>query len=195
MFNIPCVIFAGGRSSRMGEDKALLPFASYTTLTEYQYSRLSKLFTNVHISCKDAAKFDFDANFIEDDKKSEIFAPTAGFLAAFKALETDAFFALSVDAPFVDESVITTIIHADNGNFDATIAQTSEGLQPLCGIYHRSLEAEFQKMQQHNNHKLGFLLKHSNTNIVTFDDTTPFLNMNHPDEYKKALQILKTSDY
>ncbi|HIP14156.1 MAG TPA: molybdenum cofactor guanylyltransferase, partial [Sulfurimonas autotrophica] len=27
MFDIPCVIFAGGKSSRMGENKTLLPFA------------------------------------------------------------------------------------------------------------------------------------------------------------------------
>jgi molybdopterin-guanine dinucleotide biosynthesis protein A len=192
MFNIPCVIFAGGKSSRMGEDKALLPFASYTTLTEYQYTRLSKIFKNIYISCKNSRNFDFDANFIEDDKSSELFAPTAGFLAAFQRIGKDAFFALSVDAPFVDEKIITQLVHADKETFDATIAKTPEGLQPLCGIYHRSLEIEFEKMRKEDNHKLGFLLKNSNTNIVTFDDTTPFLNMNHPDEYKKALQILET---
>jgi len=67
MFNIPCVIFAGGKSSRMGENKALLPFAGFETLTEYQYTRLSKIFSSVYISCKDKSIFSFDANFIEDD--------------------------------------------------------------------------------------------------------------------------------
>jgi len=36
------IIFAGGKSSRMGRDKALLPFGGYDTLTEYQYRRLSQ---------------------------------------------------------------------------------------------------------------------------------------------------------
>ncbi len=30
--DIPLVIFAGGKSSRMGKDKALLPFGGYSTL-------------------------------------------------------------------------------------------------------------------------------------------------------------------
>ncbi|MBA1432778.1 MAG: molybdenum cofactor guanylyltransferase MobA [Epsilonproteobacteria bacterium] len=194
MFSIPCVIFAGGKSSRMGEDKALLPFGGFTTLAEYQYTKLSTLFESVYISCKDKNNFDFHAKFIEDDKKNEIFAPTAGFLASFKTVNTDTFFALSVDAPFVDESIISRLIHADDFQVDATIAETKEGLQPLCGIYHKSLEKEFLLMQEQNRHKLGFLLKNAHTDTVFFHDATPFLNMNHPEDYKKALQILKTSN-
>ncbi len=190
MFSTPCVIFAGGKSSRMGEDKALLPFASYTTLAEYQYARLSKLFSDVYISCKDKTNFNFRANFIEDDKNNSTFAPTAGFLASFKKLESDTFFALSVDAPFIDENIISKLIHADRAKFDATIAKTQEGMQPLCGIYHRNLAKEFAKMQKEENHKLGFLLKNSRTNYCYFDDNEAFLNMNHPEDYKKALQLL-----
>ena len=190
MFPIPCVIFAGGKSSRMGEDKALLPFASFSTLAEYQQTRLSKLFSDVYISCKDKNNFPFEAKFIEDDKNIPLFAPTAGFVASFKKLDTDAFFALSVDAPFINESIISELIDADSPEFDATIAKTKEGIQPLCGIYHRSLEKEFSLMQKENNHKLGFLLKNSHTNYCYFDDDTAFLNMNHPQDYKKALQLL-----
>jgi len=190
MFSIPCVIFAGGKSSRMGEDKALLPFASFSTLAEYQQTKLSKLFTHVYISCKEKNNFPFEANFIEDDKTNVTFAPTAGFLASFKALDSDTFFALSVDAPFITENIISKLIHADRPEFDATIAKTKEGIQPLCGIYHRSLEKEFVRMQKENSHKLGFLLKNSHTNYCYFDDDTAFLNMNHPEDYQKALQLL-----
>ena len=43
-FEIPCVILSGGKSSRMGEDKSLLPFSSSKTLIEYQYKRLKPYF-------------------------------------------------------------------------------------------------------------------------------------------------------
>jgi len=59
VIDIPCVIFAGGKSSRMGEDKSLLPFSSFKTLTEFQLSRLSKIFKNVYISTKEKNKFEF----------------------------------------------------------------------------------------------------------------------------------------
>ena len=190
MLDIPCVIFAGGKSSRMREDKSLLPFAGFNTLTEFQLSRLSKIFKTVYISCKERTKFDFEANFIEDVKTIQTFAPTAGFVAIFEELKEDSFFALSVDAPFVSEKEIAKIIDADTADLDATIAKTEFGTQPMCGIYHSSLAKEFSKMLQNDNHKLGFLLKSSNTVYVHFDDEKPFLNLNHPHEYEEALKLL-----
>ena len=174
----------------MGEDKALLPFSSYKTLTEFQYTRLQKIFKNVYISCKNSNKFDFEANFIEDRKGEDIYAPTAGFIAAFNLLKTDKIFVLSVDTPFVSKNEIERIISQDEEDISACIAQTKEGIQPLCGIYHRSLEKKFQIMQDENKHKLGFLLKNSQTKYVYFDNKEPFLNLNHPHEYQKALTLI-----
>ncbi len=190
MIDIPCVIFAGGKSSRMGEDKALLPFGEFKTLTEFQLSRLSKIFSHVYISCKDKSKFDFQANFLEDDKTSNVFAPTAGFVSAFKELDADRFFAISVDSPFINFDVIQKLFNADNSNNDATIAKTQHGIQPLSGIYHRSLEVKFHEMQENENHKLGFLLKNSRTEYVEYVDNQTFLNLNKPEDYKEALKLL-----
>ena len=190
MIDIPCVIFAGGRSSRMGEDKALLPFADFKTLTEYQLDKLQKIFTNVYVSCKTKDKFDFNTSFIEDVKTDNIFAPTAGFIAIFKELKQESFFAISVDAPFISKEVIEKIIEKDSTDADATIAKTAFGMQPMCGIYHWSLEDKFKQMLQEDNHKLGYLLKSANTNFIYFEDEKPFLNLNNPEEYKEALTLI-----
>ena len=193
MLDIPCVIFAGGKSSRMGEDKSLLPFSSFNTLTEYQLSRLNKIFKTVYISTKDKSKFDFDAAFIEDVKTDDTFAPTSGFVAMFKELEDETFFVLSVDSPFVNITEIEKILEKDSSEVDATIAKTDFGIHPMCGVYHRSLESTFKDMLENDNHKLGFLLKEANTQYVNFSDEKPFLNLNHPHEYKEALEIINTS--
>lgn len=195
MINISCVIFAGGKSSRMGEDKALLPFGDFNTLAEFQFNRLSKIFKTVYISCKDKSKFDFlkeneDTKFIEDTTNDSLHAPTAGFVSMYQKLQDELFFVISVDAPFVGEDEIKKIIEADSLSADATIARTESTMHPMCGIYHRSLEKDFFDMLNNDNHKLGFLLKSSNTNFVEFSDETPFLNLNHPHEYEKALKLL-----
>lgn len=192
LINLPCVIFAGGKSSRMGKDKSLLPFGKFNTLTQFQLHRLSKIFKTVYISCKTKDKFDFEANFIEDVKTVSVFAPTAGFVAIFNELKEDSFFALSVDSPFVSEEEIHTLVESDNTSLDATIAKTKSGTQPMCGIYHRSLESEFIDMLQNDNHKLGFLLKNSKTNFIHFDNEDVFLNLNLPCEYKEALKLVKS---
>lgn len=187
MFNIPCVIFAGGKSSRMGEDKSLLPFPPYKTLTEFQLRRLEKIFTSVYISCKDETKFDFEAKFIKDIEEEKVFAPTQGFISLFQTLQEEKVFVLSVDTPFVNKSIIEKLIKSDNDNVDTTIARTSQGIQPLCGIYHKTLLNEFEAMSKTQNHKLGFLLKNANTHFVDFKEETPFLNINYKKEYKEAL--------
>ena len=190
MLDIPCVIFAGGKSSRMGEDKALLPFSSYKTLTEFQYTRLKKIFKNVYISCKDRNKFNFDANFIEDIKTDNIYAPTTGFISVFQELQDEKVFILSVDSPFVGQDEILKLLNADREESDATIAKSIFGMQPMCGIYHRSLSEKFHAMLSDNNHKLGFLLKNSKTNFVHFEDDKPFMNLNNPQEYQEALTLI-----
>jgi len=189
MIETPCVIFAGGKSSRMGSNKALLPFAGFDTLTEYQHNRVSKIFKNVYISCRDKNLFNFSANFIEDSNSDTIAAPTFGFIAAFESLQHSEIFVLSVDAPFIDASIIQKLLKEDSSSNDATIAQTPQGNQPLCGIYHRSLLPQFYTMQESKQHRLGQLLKNSKTKFIHFEDEEKFLNLNNPQEYQKALKL------
>jgi len=190
MFPLPCVLFAGGKSSRMGEDKSLLPFGGFPTLTQYQLKRLTPLFHSLHISTKSADKFDFTADFILDPTEVE-YAPTAGFVSSFRALRDDRIMVLSVDTPFVDERVFQTLIDADRAELDAVIAKTLSGSHPLCGIYHRSLLGEFERMLAEGDHRLGKLLASSNTLYIDFADEAPFANLNHPHEYQEALERLQ----
>lgn len=185
-FSISCVIFAGGKSSRMGQDKSLLPFGGYNSLAEFQYQRLTKLFDNVYISAKEN-KFDFDAEIIEDSPTDNLYAPTAGFEAMFKKLDDERVFVLSVDTPFVDEEEIRILLEQDGNNLDAVIAKTASGSHPMCGIYHRSLLHAFETMLKEDNHRLGQLLKRAKTKFMMFENEEAFANLNHPHEYEEAL--------
>ena len=113
LYTIPCVLFAGGKSSRMGKDKTFLPFADAATLVQYQYQRLKDIFERVYISTKENNKIfeDFDAIVIEDILAKDVYAPTAGFVNVFRQLNADdAVFVLSVDTPFVSKEVIDKLL-------------------------------------------------------------------------------------
>ena len=181
-----CILFAGGKSSRMGEDKSLLPFGGFPTLTQFQYDRLCKLFTHVSISTKTDEKFDFEASFILDPEEVD-YAPTAGFVSSFQVISDDRIMVLSVDTPFVDQAVFQSLIDADERELDAVIAKTATGSHPLCGIYHRSLLKEFERMLREGDHRLGKLLASRHTKYVEFEDEEVFSNLNHPHEYQQAL--------
>ncbi len=187
-FDIPCVIFAGGKSSRMGSDKALLPFGGFSSLAEFQYHRLSKLFETVYISTKEN-KFDFTVPLLLDPPTQGLYAPTAGFVSMFQQIEDETIFVISVDTPFVSEAEIKTLLEVYTDE-DTVVATTVQGTHPMCGLYNRRLLPQFEKMLTQDDHRLGKLLKNVKTTYVKFEDEAPFKNLNHPQEYQEALKLL-----
>ena len=193
-FPLPCIIFAGGKSSRMGRDKALLPFGGYTTLAGYQFARLSPYFDATFLSAKTAERFSETAPVIIDEADQTAFAPTVGFISVFRRLTSERFFALSVDTPFIDTGIIASLLAEDREGIDAVIARTEQGIHPLCGIYHRSLLPYFERMAAAGDHALGKMLKNAKVVYVDFKDEEAFANLNHPAEYAAALAKNTLSD-
>ncbi len=187
------VLFAGGKSSRMGRDKSLLPFGGYDTLCEYQFQRLQKMFGKVYISTKEQ-KFGFVAPLIFDRYPQS--SPLIGLLSVFETISEDACFILSVDAPFVDEAVITKLYEESKDPAhtaaDAIIAQSPGGRQPLCGIYKRSIIPYAKAFIAKDNHRLNALLQAANSHFVIFEDEAGFENLNHPHEYEAALKTVQS---
>lgn len=181
------VIFAGGKSSRMGKDKSLLPFGSYATLSQFQQERLKPWFKKVYISAK-TDKFDFPCECIEDN--IPVSSPLIGLLSILENITEDKVFVLSVDAPFVDKDIIEKILNSDDSSYDAIVAKSPSGTQPLCGLYKKSILPLIYRQVEDNNHKLQALLELAQTHFVTFNDDLPFTNLNHPHEYEKALNSL-----
>ncbi|BBG64806.1 molybdopterin-guanine dinucleotide biosynthesis protein MobA [Hydrogenimonas sp.] len=185
---MPCVIFAGGRSSRMGRDKSLLPFCGFSTLTEFQYRRLKPHFKAVYISAK-REKFPFEAPVILDGPEHEVYAPSAGLIRVFESLEEDKVFILSVDTPFVGIEEIAKLAEAAAGSgFDAVIAKSPNGIHPMCGIYSRSILPAVRRAADEGNYRLTDILRISDTSYVEFPFDDPFFNINRPAEYESALK-------
>ena len=191
-YTMPVVIFAGGKSSRMGQDKALLPFGDTPSLAQYQYERLKNCFASCYISTKHP-KFDFDAMLISDRYKES--SPLVGLVSAFETLSTDHLFVLSVDAPLIEKSIITSIMHCHtehDGAYDAVIASNFGKVQPLCGIYSRTILPLAQHERQKGYHKMTALLQQAHTLYVPFEEEQAFINLNHPDEYREALRLISS---
>lgn len=177
------VILAGGKSSRMQTDKALLPFGAYNSLAEYQYRRLSSLFEKVYLSAKEN-KFDFEASIIKDVNNDA--SPLLALVSIFEKLSLDDFFVLSVDAPFVEEKVIKKLYEADALNFDVIVAQSRHGIEPLCAIYHRSFLSKAKQALEANEHRLKSLLDTLKIKRVKIEEERFFMNLNYPKDYEEA---------
>ncbi len=184
----PLVIFAGGKSSRMGRDKALLPFDGYPTLTEYQIARFTPYFENIYVGCKSREKFDFEANFIEDLPRYNDIAPHIGLISAFERLQDTYICVLSVDTPFFSHKAFQKLLtHTDTGA-DAIIAQSPRGYQPLCAIYKKSTLPHLKTLTDQKCYRFSDLFAQIKTSFVPFENEEIFTNLNTPDEYHKVIQ-------
>jgi molybdopterin-guanine dinucleotide biosynthesis protein A len=188
MLPLPCVIFAGGKSRRMGKDKALLPFGGFQTLTEFQLHKLSPHFKEVYISCKDREKFSFDANFIEDNPNYHDSSPLIALLSIFEQLSTDKIAVLSVDTPFFNATHFQKLLKKDNKKASIIVAKSSNGSEPLCAIYKKEVLPTIRRLLTEKKYKMRALFENIQTQYVDFNEDEIFTNLNFQEDYQRALQ-------
>jgi len=188
LLKIPCVILSGGKSSRMKEDKSFLKFSSSNSLIGYQYKRLKPYFKNLYISSK-TNKFDFlSFDKLILDKNQETYSPILALETILEILEDEKIFIITVDTPFIKIKTIEKLINSSK-NFDITIAQTSK-VHNLCGVFSKNILNMIKHMIKDDIHKINYLIKLTNYNIVEFKNEDEFLNINYKEDYTKALKCL-----
>ncbi len=190
---IPCVILCGGRSSRMGEDKSLLPFSTSSSLTQYQYDKLKNNFKDIYLSSK-VDKFDFSFN---KDKylildKDEIFSPIVALQTILQTIQAEKIFVITVDTPLVSIDSIIELLNNSKDN-DICVARTQR-THNLCGVFSTSLVKFIDKMLAEDIHKVNYLLKNNNTKYIDFPDDDEFINLNNKEEYQRALNIIRKAN-
>jgi len=181
------VILAGGKSSRMGRDKALLPFGGYESMAEYQYRRLERVFKNVYISTKEN-KFNFDANLILDN--SNIYSPMVAIESALNYLQDD-FFLISVDIPLLSIEAIEKLReeYLKNSSYDLYILKSTNGLEPTAAIYTKNLLPKISEYIDRDIHKLNYLASNVKKMSLNWSKTEEFLNINYEKTYNYLLNL------
>jgi phospholipid/cholesterol/gamma-HCH transport system ATP-binding protein len=131
--DVTAFILAGGKSTRMGEDKAFVQMDGRSLLA--RSLDLARSVTNDVRVVGDSAKFGDFAPVVED-----VFpdcGPLAGIHAALRATSTTLNLILAVDVPFVSPSFLRYLISRAQSSPTALAAvpRAAGGWQPLCAIY------------------------------------------------------------
>lgn len=188
-----CVILAGGKSHRMGKNKALLPFGK-ENLLEFQYRRMSEIFLKVFVSCKKNLDLkpleilfgkSFKNRFLQED--SVLFSPLVGIINAFSFLESKGIFFISVDTPFISDETIRTIC-AIEGNYDIIYPKSCQKSHYLSALWMESCISSTRKALKIGNYKLGDLVANLKSFCLECEDKLEFANLNYPKDYQDALK-------
>jgi molybdopterin-guanine dinucleotide biosynthesis protein A len=134
------VILAGGRSRRMGRDKAWIPVEG-RPLVLFQAGRLSAVFDEVVVSAKTRDRFSAEGLRVVTDPETE-FAPIFGIRAALAELGGPVF-VLAVDLPRFPPALAAALARELVEKALPCVVPSAEGrIQALCAAYAPSILPE-----------------------------------------------------
>jgi molybdopterin-guanine dinucleotide biosynthesis protein A len=151
-------VLAGGKSSRMGTDKAFLEFGGQTLL--------DRAHAVMGMVCSSAAIVGDPAKFAKYGAPkygpvvADIFpgcGPLAGIHAALTHSTAELNLMLAVDMPFVSTELLAFLFvmaEAEDDNAIITVPRVGQGLQPLCAVYRPAFRATVEQSLRAGNYKV-----------------------------------------
>jgi len=191
------IILAGGKSSRMKTDKGLLEI-NEKPMVLHQIELLGEFCNEIIISSNQEPYRDFGFKVVPDEIIG--IGPLGGLYTALKASNNPTCVVLSCDVPFVSETVLKLLVSNFTKHDAALVSQWEDQIHPLVGIYSKDIVLEEAiKMIEEKNFKLRQLLKRIGASYINFHDQEDvseeaFMNINTPDEFEKAIQILSKKE-
>ena len=181
------VILAGGHSSRMGSNKALLPHRG-ATLIEGIYRMLAELFEEVILVTDTPEQY----QFLPCPKVPDLF-PGKGVLAGIHAgllrSREPAIFVVACDMPHLNAELIRHLISLSEG-VDFVYPMSAGGFEPLHALYGKGCLPVLEELLKSDEKRVISLLPRVRVRevppeeVALFDpEFASFVNINTPDDY------------
>ena len=180
-------ILAGGRSSRMGSNKALLPFRG-RPLIRHQIDVLAPLTDDLMIGANEAPAYaGFGFRVVPDVLREP--CVLTGIHALLAAARHPLLFVTACDLPFLNRDLILHLSGRTEGA-DAVLPLTARGLEPLHAIYAKSCLPAIERAAANGVWKAtGFLRDLRVIEVPLRDEDwavdghSPLFNANTPDDW------------
>jgi molybdopterin-guanine dinucleotide biosynthesis protein A len=171
--NITGFILAGGKSSRMGEDKGLIQFQG-KPMIEYTLNVMKQCCDQVIIVSNNPEYEQFGVTVIEDQIKDK--GPLAGICTALSYSQNPTNLILTCDSPFVNKGLIEALISSKKA--EVTLPIYEGQLYPLTAVYQKSTLEYLQTQLDLNNLKVKDVIKMLNIHLVEVKNQSPFFTEN-----------------
>jgi molybdopterin-guanine dinucleotide biosynthesis protein A len=191
MPSVNAFILAGGRSSRMGSDKALLALGNQTLL-QHALRTVSDAFGCARIVGPKSTYAEF-GEVVEDIYPG--CGPLGGIHAALSATNTDLNLMLSVDMPRMTPQFLRWLSAEASATTEMIVLpDAAGGPQPLCAMYRREVLEPVEQALKQGEYKIGRLFSQVSTRVITEQQIVIagfsaiiFENVNTPEEYARLL--------
>ena len=196
------IVLCGGRSTRMGQDKASLRCGD-ETLLERAVRVVKEVADEVIVVARPVEDRDTGGGnpffglpvVLVHDPIADL-GPLAGIAAGLSASTTDLNIVIACDMPLIRAAVLRRLLDL-RGNADICLAVIDGRASPLCAVYRSSVAVAAQQLLAAGERRVMRLLDQVQTKRVdaaVFRDLDPdldsFLSCNTPEDLRKAEQLL-----
>lgn len=148
------VILCGGDSSRMGSDKALLPFGN-CCLIEYLVHKFQPYFPKIYLSVKQKGIYSHLGLKVREISDIYLNAgPLAGVFSTLSMIDEEKAFYISIDTPFVNPELASLLLEKSDSYDICTIQRKNEvESEILSAVYSKSCITKLGKcllLRQHS---------------------------------------------
>ena len=182
------IILAGGKSSRMGQDKASMILGGKTVI-QHVIDNLFFVFEEIFIS-GNHSNYQISKGIIKDVTTQK--GPMGGIRSALEFCQED-IFVCSCDMPFVSSDLIENILQK-KVEYRINVVRFDEKIYPVVGIYPFSILTDLKKTIESGNLRMTSFLEQQNAHYIDFEDSFEhqLLNINTPENFKTAEKIIKS---
>ena len=190
------IILAGGKSNRMGKDKALIELSGKRLIERVMSSFLeASIFSRVIIITNDPERYEeFGVETAPD------IYPGVGVLGGIHAglshTEDEAAFITACDMPLIKPGMIK-YVRDSLGDYDAAVPRVRGYMEPLFAVYRKTCLPMIEKAILSGERKILSFFKEISLTEITEDEMrsidpelTSFFNINSPEDLLGAEGIL-----
>jgi molybdopterin-guanine dinucleotide biosynthesis protein A len=188
------IVLCGGKSTRMGSPKALLPFGPETMLQRVVRLLGSVVSPLVVVAAADQELPALPPAVIVTRDEREARGPLEGLRAGLKALPAgvDVAYVTSCDVPLLVPNFVRQMLDLAR-EYDVAVMEIDGFTHPLSAVYRRATLAIIEDLLAHDRLRPVFLFDAVKTRRVRPEEMTADLelrtlrNLNTRDDYERAL--------
>ncbi|MCL4122055.1 UNVERIFIED_CONTAM: hypothetical protein GTU68_043767 [Idotea baltica] len=186
------LILAGGRSTRMGEDKAAINYHGVNQV-DFLQDKFKSLGIDSYVSCREEQSDQYTDNAIKD-----VFldmGPFGAILSAFKKSPNSAWMVLACDLPLLTEKHIQLLLDNRDQSKIATCFHNPETgwPDPLFTLWEPKAYARLLAFMSLGYNCPRKVLINSDVNIIHADNTDFLMNANSPSDKEEIKKRLRNS--
>lgn len=175
------VLLAGGRSTRMGRDKAGLVIAG-TPLWQIQIEKLRVLGpAGLFISGRRGGPYEGSGVEIVEDAIPGL-GPLGGIAAALTRAQTPRVLVLAIDLPAITPEFLAALLRTET----AVVPRDADAFEPLAAIYPKSALTIAEEMLREEDRSMQRFVRRlidaqlAQARMLSADETRLFKNLNQP---------------